>query len=342
MAGEVTTNPATGVQTLTAPLPTGVAAFKAYLTADSGDTTTAEPDANQEETSEVVDDYEASDNIVDESQEQTDDTATDQDEEVQSDGTVTDILQSKVKTHIDGVEHEITVDEAIKGYQRQQDYTRKTQEVARVRTELTGTIENYKQGLQLINEYFTADVKAFESLEWDKIKTTDPAKWASLKIDFQEAQQRASSLQAAFAEASQLQAVQQAEALREQLPVQYNKLVEFFPDYADPVKQKEISSRWSNYGQTQGFTAEELNSIIDHRMLVVLDKAAKYDALKDKTQKVIDKKVTNNPKIIKKEGTTNKIEKVDRDYNTAMETLRTTGSKQAGVEVFKQRLLRGN
>jgi len=338
MADAPATNPSGVAQPAapTAPL-TGVAAFRQYIQdSDNIITSDAQEDANQEETSEyVAQDNAVLDDTIEESQPEGDDTL----EDTQVEPTLD--LNAKVTVVIDGVEQQITLDEARQGYQRQVDYTHKTQEVARIRTELQGTIENYKQGLELIGRYFTADVEAFKTVDWDKIKAEDPAKWSSLKIEQQEAQQRAASLQAAFNEAAGLQQQQQNQVLREQLPVEFNKLVDKFPDYKDPVKRADISKGWADYGQTQGFTAAELNSIIDHRMLVVLDKAKKYDELKNKTNKVIDKKVTQNPQVIRKLTTTTQMDKKERESKQAMDNLRATGSRTAAIEVFKQHLNRG-
>lgn len=340
MAGEAT-NPTQGVTQAApvaqAPALTGVSAFRAYL--ESGNTPTNEPDANQAETPDVVEDEnlsgaeDESDGYVPSDQPEI--------EGVDQPDPATTVLTSKVMALIDGQEHEITVDEAVKGYQRQADYQRKTQDVARVRTELVQTTEQYKQGLELISKYFLADLDAFKTLDWDNIKSTDPAKWTSLKIEQQEAQAKAQSLQAAFNEASQLQFKQQQEALQAALPAEFSKLVDKFPDYRDPVKQKEIAKSWSDYGLKQGFAAEELNQIIDHRMLVVLDKAMKYDTLVAKTSAVKDKKLSQNPVIIKKNSVTNQVDKTDRDYSTALGNLKAKGDKASAIEVFKQRLQRG-
>jgi hypothetical protein len=76
-------------------------------------------------------------------------------------------------------------------------------------------------------------------------------------------------------------------------------------------------------------------------MLVVLDKAKKYDELKNKTNKVIDKKVTQNPQVIRKSTTTTQMDKKERESKQAMDNLRATGSRTAAIEVFKQHLNRG-
>lgn len=55
-----------------------------------------------------------------------------------------------VTAKIDGEEQEIPLSEAMQGYQRQQDYTRKTQELASQRRELEQTQEQYAQQLEML------------------------------------------------------------------------------------------------------------------------------------------------------------------------------------------------
>ena len=86
---------------------------------------------------------------------------------------------------------------------------------------------------------------------------------------------------------------------------EYGKLVEALPEWADEDKQKKLASEIRSYAGAQGFTEEELNSLVDHRSLLVLMKAKKYDQLQNSDVK--SKKLKNKPKVIRSGiGTTSK------------------------------------
>ena len=93
---------------------------------------------------------------------------------------------------------------------------------------------------------------------------------------------------------------QQAEAQKvqqEAVQVERSKMIAALPEWGDPDKQKELATDVKSYALTQGFSEEELNSLIDHRSVLVLMKAAKYDALEKADVK--SKKLKNKPKVIR-------------------------------------------
>ena len=69
------------------------------------------------------------------------------------------------------------------------------------------------------------------------------------------------------------------------------------PEWGDPDKQKKLADNLKSYASEQGFTAEELNSLVDHRSVLVLLKAQKYDQLQKSDVK--SKKLKNKPKVIR-------------------------------------------
>jgi hypothetical protein len=66
-----------------------------------------------------------------------------------------ELYDSKVVVKVDGEEREITVKEAIEGYQRREDYTRKTQELSESRQAFEEEIQQFAETLE--------NVEAFES-----------------------------------------------------------------------------------------------------------------------------------------------------------------------------------
>ena len=76
------------------------------------------------------------------------------------------------------------------------------------------------------------------------------------------------------------------------------------PEWNDPEKRGTLAKDLSSYALSQGFKKEELQELIDHRSLIVLMKAQKYDALQNSDVKA--KKLKNKPKVIRAGKGTNK------------------------------------
>ena len=74
-------------------------------------------------------------------------------------------------------------------------------------------------------------------------------------------------------------------------------MVEALPDWADAEKQMEIATGIRNYATSQGFQKEELDSLSDHRSLLVLHKAMLYDQLQKADVK--GKKLKGKPRVIR-------------------------------------------
>jgi hypothetical protein len=91
-----------------------------------------------------------------------DDEDLDEDEVEESDDEQPDFYDEKVVVKVDGEEREITVKEALEGYQRREDYTRKTQELSESRQAFEQEIQQYAEVLE--------NVEAFEA-SWGE----DPA-----------------------------------------------------------------------------------------------------------------------------------------------------------------------
>lgn len=80
---------------------------------------------------------------------------------------------------------------------------------------------------------------------------------------------------------------QAAQAVMEQqrqsiLAQEQQKLHEAMPDWKDPSKFADANRALRSYGEKLGYTQQELDSVVDHRALVVLEKARRYDELMTK------------------------------------------------------------
>ena len=248
---------------------------------------------------------------------------------------------------VNGAEQEVSLDELMKGYSRQSDYTRKTQEVSEQRKEFDAMKQNmaqayqqiqaerqqYTQALQSLMEGNMAGLDKFASVDWEVLKETDPIEYVTRKEEFREAQEQVQNLQREQHVAQQRHHAQSQHEHHQLLQQETTALVTALPDWGDPSKQPKISKSIRSYAMENGFTKEELNSLADHRSILVLLKAQKYDQLQNSD--VRGKKLKNKPRVIRS-GTGGDKQADSKSKRTAkMKRLRSSGHVDDAASILE-------
>ena len=238
---------------------------------------------------------------------------------------------------VNGEEVAVSLDELLSGYSRQSDYTRKTQEIAGERKGMEELQQQYNSQVAQIQQerqqYMDAltniiagqgsEIEKFANVNWDELRETDPIEYVTTREQYREAQERIQSMQYQQAQVAQAQQAQMNQARHEMLKVERGKLVEALPEWGEPGTQKELANTLQTYAKTQGFTQEELSELIDHRSILVLLKAHKYDQLQKSDVK--SKKLKNKPKLVRA-GSGTSTKKSDKSKRTAqMKRLQGSG-----------------
>ena len=198
---------------------------------------------------------------------------------------------------VDGKEVEVTLDELQKGYSRTQDYTRKTQQIAEVRkqteVELQAVRAEREQYAQLLSA-LEAQVQqvAQPNIDWDRLYQEDPIEWVRQREVMRDNQERAAAIQSEQQRLSQLSQQEQAQFMQQKLQQEQEALLAAIPDWKDAKKAQAEKALLVEFGQKIGFTPEELKSVVDHRAVLMLRKAALYDQMMSKRGNI--KPVTNN------------------------------------------------
>jgi len=209
-----------------------------------------------------------------------------------------------------GEEIEVTYDELIKGYSRQADYTRKTQELSNVRQEYERGAQQYAQSLpelenlkqqysQALGNMISNSVAGLErfNIDWNALREDDREEYLVKREEYREAQDQIKGLQERKSQEDQA-LNQQAQQNFQHLVVQeHQRMAEQIPEWADKESRGELASSIKQYATSKGFTEQELSSLVDHRYLLTLMKAMKYDGLQDSDIK--SKKLKNKPKVIR-------------------------------------------
>ena len=246
----------------------------------------------------------------------------------------------RYKVKASGEEIEVTLDDLIKGYQREADYTKKTQTLAEQRKQVEServVIEQAKQERDQYQQRLAAIEGALrqapqENLE--ALKETDPIGYA---VKVAEQTQRERHLQAIGAERARIAEQQQAEQsqhLSQFLAVEAQKLSEAIPEYADEQKSVQVKKDIRDYAKRIGWSDQELASVYDSRAVLTLYKAMQYEKLMS-NKAGVTKKVSEAPKMFKA-GVSRQSDPNTEQTKKAQAQLKRTGRVADAANVFER------
>ena len=227
---------------------------------------------------------------------------------------------------IDGKEVAVTLDELQKGYSRTQDYTRKTQQIAEVRKQVEQETQAVRaergQYAQLLGA-LQAQLQASEpQVDLDRLYNEDPIEWVRQKEVLRERQEKAYAIQAEQQRLIQLSQQEQQQSMQQHLESQKDALLAALPEWKDPKKAKLEKAMLIESAKSAGFSDEDLKSVYDHRLVLLLRKAALFDQMVSKRQGI--KPVVNNGPRPAKPGAAGRVSTTS-EATRAKQRLEKTG-----------------
>ena len=278
-----------------------------------------------EEAEEAVEEFEAadedqSDGEVEEVEEEVDDSETD----------------NVYTIKLDGEEHEVTLEELRNGYQRQADYTRKSQSLAEQRKTYEANLEavqtergQYAEALELLSKGQESVLDQFADIDWKNLKEEDPVEYMEKRIEFQDTKDRVQSLRREQSRVQEQQQEEMNQIISKKLEAESELLIKKLPEYSDPSSTVRDDIR--KYTLDMGFSPEDVDGITDHRVVLVLHKAM----MADKGSKSASiKKSKSVPKVVKAGTTTTKAHKAKKSIQAKRERLSKTGHYRDAANVF--------
>jgi len=245
----------------------------------------------------------------------------------------------KYRVKAAGEEVEVDEDELIKGYQRSKDYTQKSQQLAEQRkvimaeqaklATLNQEREAYKQRLQAIDQILTKQMQG-ENLE--ALKESDPIGYAVKVAERTEKEKQLAVIRAEQQRIANVQQAEQQQRLQTHLQTEAQRLVEAVPEFGGD-KGQELKREIRDYAKSIGYTDQELANLYDHRAVLTLYQAMKFEKLQ-KAKPETMKKVHEAPKVLKA-GTSTPPTKSDADKK-AMQRLRSSGKVRDAANVFER------
>jgi len=198
-----------------------------------------------------------------------------------------DLTQTFTVTHGDGTEEDVTVEELVKGYYRQKDYTRKTQALAEERratlTERQTASElraQYARGLEQLQDAIKQVTP--QEPDWDALKAADPIGYAETWADWQRQQVVVQQIEQER-EAIKQQEQREFETNRKENAAKANEwLLTQVPEWKDQAKRQADRAGMKAYAMKLGFTAEELKNTDDPRAVLLIRQAWQFAKLQER------------------------------------------------------------
>lgn len=255
-------------------------------------------------------------------------------EDVQEEAEVAEITY----TTSDG--EEVNEEELKRGYLRQSDYTQKTQTLAEERQALVTEQQGFgdqqnaaAEALMFAMNIVEPQLAQGAQTNWDALRNDDAYAYADQWAVYEQAQHRYSQLQGAAQAITQQGKAQQDVATRTYQAEQAKALHMAIPDLADKTKGKALQTSLREYAISSGLTEQEASGIKDHRIVVMMNKAMKYDEMITAGKSVVGKKTANVAKKILTPG--KPVSKAERTTIAKAEikaNVKKKGTIDAGVD----------
>ena len=248
-------------------------------------------------------------------------------------------VKPRYKAKVGGEEVEVELDELINGYQRSKDYTQKSQALAEQRKAMDAERQHLEQVKQERMAY-AQKLKALDSFlsqqnrgeDLEVLKETDPIGYA---VKVAEQSQREKQLAVVRVEQQRIAQQQQAEQqqnLQNHLKSESEKLTSVIPELATP-KGDAIRKEIREYAKSVGWSDQELASVYDHRAVLTLYKAMKFEQLQKGKPETL-KKVQQAPKMLKPGNSTPNTK--SSQEKQVMQRLRQSGKVRDAAAAFER------
>ena len=246
---------------------------------------------------------------------------------------------------VNGVNQKVNLNELMKGYSRESDYTKKTMDLSNQRKEVESMQENLKKEFDAVKssrdqyatqlDILTNNLQQEEKVNWDQLYQEDPAEYVRKKA---ESDKRKEALDNARQEQKRIQQEQQAEqekVYNEYIANERKILSEKLPQYADKNKSVEFTRRLTNFAKESGYSDQEIAMMVDHRAVLLLADAYRYNQLK-KT-KLADKKVNKTSKVVTSNASNVREDsEVKQNIDKRMSRLKKSGHLRDAQSVLKE------
>jgi hypothetical protein len=242
------------------------------------------------------------------------------------------------KVKVDGKEIEVAEDELLKGYSRNQDYTKKTMELAAERRQAQEAVAQvaqeraqYQAQLQQLTQALGQQMQ--QAPDWEKLLETDPVEYLKQQHLYQQRYAAYQQAQQELARNEQLTQAQKAQALQQQLSMEQEQLLANLPTWKDEAKATAEKQAIAKHLVDRGYTKEQVAQLTDHKTVILAREAMLYRQMMAKAKDTV-KTVEKLPPRMEKPGVSR-----PQDGRTAdMQALRKSGKTEDAAALFAKML----
>ena len=290
----------------------------------------AEPE-EEAQVSETNEQEEVEEDISEESEEVED--ATDQEDDLEE--VEEEVQMFKVK--IDGEEAEVTLEEALSGYQRERTFHKRMNEVAQQRKSIEAESaetkrlrDQYAEGLQQITQALHVQEPNWEELR--RTKSND--EFASIHAEWQIRQNNLTKVQQQKTAIERQQQADIQAQFQNHLKSEFEVMVEKIPEWRDEKVRDTERNKVISYAKSKmGYTDDEIAQASDHRAIVTLRKAMLYDQLMSGGSEA-KKKVKVAPRMVKAGTPKSKSEVVSKRNQDLIKRFNSNSTIEGAVELL--------
>lgn len=245
------------------------------------------------------------------------------------------VLGLHVTTKIDGVETQVPLSDVIKSYQLEGHVNNKSIELSNQKTAFDQEQQQWRQAAHQQLQTHQAMAQAamqmlnhdYQKVDWNTLRAQNPAEYAALQAEFQQRQGQIGQFVSQVQAMAQQEAEQQQNALRQSLAQENDRLMNARPEWRNPDAFNKARDSMKQYARSLGFQDAELNSIYDHRYMLILSDAASYRALQAATPQALKQvrqappmakpgsRVDVNPQEAKKQQALDRLKRNPRDQD---------------------------
>ena len=206
---------------------------------------------------------------------------------------------------VDGEEREVTLDDLKRSFSGQAYIQKGMQEAAEAKKEAEGVYQallNERQQLSnLLYQAQSGQIAQPPIPPSRELFNNDPIGYMEAKLSYDEALQNYQNQQYQIQQVAEQQNYQMQIAQQQYLQGEMQRLAQAIPEFGDAKTASKLKEDLVQFGSKLGYSEAELSEVMDHRAILVLQKAMKYDQLVEGKSKATQK--ASNARPVVKPGT---------------------------------------
>ena len=243
---------------------------------------------------------------------------------------------------VDGEEIEVSLDEALQGYQRQQAFTKRSMEIAEQRkaaeqeaAQAKQARDYYAQQLEVLAQQIQQTIP--QEPDWVSLaREVTAEEYNAIRAEYDNRKANLSKVEQERQAVAQQQAAEREQMLHEHLRAQRSEMLNRIPQWKDDDVRNKERLQVVEYARNIGFSEEEVAQATDARAVELLYKAMQWDNLQRKKPNA-KKRTRQAPKMAKAGQPRTKKQVASRSRQNAMSRLNKERSVDAAVSYLMGR-----